>query len=40
MASRLMADSAEQSALMRSPNVVEAMLAGLEPRAPKFIDPD
>ena len=40
MAAMLMAESAEQSALMRSPNVVEAMLAGLEPRPPKFIDPD
>ena len=40
MASILMAESAEQTALMRSPNMVEAMLAGLEPREPRFMDPE
>jgi len=38
-AAGLLAESVEQTALMRSPNQIEAVMANFEKRAPKFTDP-
>lgn len=38
-AAGLLAESVEQSALMRTPNQIEAVMANFEKRAPKFSDP-
>jgi hypothetical protein len=38
VAALLMAESSEQIALMGRPNQVEAVSAGLQKRAPNFID--
>ncbi|MHA6718320.1 crotonase/enoyl-CoA hydratase family protein [Sphingomonas sp. RS6] len=37
-ASVLLAESAEQMALLRSPNQIEAVMANMQKRAPRFID--
>ena len=39
IAAGLMAESVEQTALMKTPNQVEAVMANIEKRAPKFSDP-
>jgi enoyl-CoA hydratase/carnithine racemase len=39
VAAGLLAESVEQTALMKSPNQVEAVMANFEKRAPKFTDP-
>ena len=39
VAAGLLAESVEQTALMKTPNQIEAVMANMEKRAPKFADP-